>query len=168
MCDQCETGDHQRLYRSFRWKLISKRISDKRALKNLFRDVYKIVDKVNAELRKRFDEKSIVMVQGVTSLCPTSSSFLDEDQLVTFAKLFNVNTDCLHCEIATFHHLLKCKDKNDHPKGLLQMLSNLESLKEAFSEQHHIVLIACTLPVSTTECERNFSLMKLIRMNSVQ
>ena len=51
------------------------------------RDVYEIVDKVNAELRKRFDEKNIVMMQGVTSLCPTSSSFLDEDQLVAFAKL---------------------------------------------------------------------------------
>ena len=32
------------------------------------RDVYEIVDKVNAELRKRFDEKKIVMMQGVTSL----------------------------------------------------------------------------------------------------
>ena len=127
------------------------------------RDVYEIVDKVNAELRKRFGEKNIVRMQGVTSLWPTSSSFLDEDQLVAFAKLFNVNTDCLRCEIATFHHLLKRKDKNDHPKGLLQMLSYLESLKEAFSELHRIVLIACTLPVSTAECERNFSSMKLIK-----
>ena len=108
-------------------------------------------------------EKNIVMMQGVTSLCPTSSSFLDEDQLVASAKLFNVNTDCLRCEIATFHHLLKRKDKNDHPKGLLQMLSYLESLKEAFSELHRIVRIVCTLPVSTTECERNFSSMKLIK-----
>ena len=127
------------------------------------RDVYEIVDKVNAELRKRFGEKNIVRMQGVTSLWPTSSSFLDEDQLVAFAKLFNVNTDCLRCEIATFHHLLKRKDKNDHPKGLFQMLSYLESLKEAFSELHRIVLIACTLPVSTAECERNFSSMKLIK-----
>ena len=125
------------------------------------RDVYEIVGKVNAELRKRFDEKSIVMMQG--SLCPTSSSFLDEDQLVAFVKLFNVNTDCLRCDIATFYHLLKRKDKNDHPKGLLQMLSYLESLKEAFSELHRIVLIASTLPVSTAECERNFSSMKLIK-----
>ena len=69
------------------------------------RDVYEIVDKVNAELKRRFDEKNIVMMQGVTSLCP--SSFLDEDSLVAFAKLFNVNTDCLRCEIATLHHLLK-------------------------------------------------------------
>ena len=43
------------------------------------------------------------------------------------------------------------------------MLSYLESSKEAFSELHRIVLIACTLPVSTAECERNFSSMKLIR-----
>ena len=96
-------------------------------------------------------------------MCPSSSSFLDEDSLVTFAKLFNVNTDCLRCEIATFHHLLKRKDKEDHPKGLLQMLFYLETLKEAFSELHCIVLIACTLPVSSAECERNSSSMKLIK-----
>ena len=94
---------------------------------------------------------------------PNLFQLLDEDQLVAFAKLFNVNTDCLRYEIATFHHLLKRKDKNDHPKGLLQMLSYLESLKEAFSELHRIVLIACTLPVSTAECERNFSSMNLIK-----
>ena len=50
-----------------------------------------------------------------------------------------------------------------HPKEPLQMLSYLESLKEAFSELHRIVLIACTLPVSTAECERNFSSMKLMK-----
>ena len=103
------------------------------------------------------------MMQGVTSLCPCSFCCLDEDSLVAFAKLFNVNTDCLRCEIATFHHLLKRKDKEDHPKGLLQMLSYLDILKEAFSELHRIVLIACTLPVSSTECKRNFSSMKLIK-----
>ena len=121
------------------------------------------MDKVNAELKRRFDEKNIVMMQGVTSLCPSSSSFLDEDSLVAFAKLFNVNTDCLRCAIATFHHLLKRKDKEDHPKELLQMLSYLETLKEAFLELHRIVLIACTLPVSSAECERYFSSMKLIK-----
>ena len=125
------------------------------------RDVYEIVDKVKCRTSKKTDEKNIIMMQGVTSLCPTSSSFLDEDQLVAFAKLFDVNTDCLRCEIATFQHLLKRKDKNDNQKGLLQMLSYLESLKEAFFELRR--LIACTLPVSTAECERNFSLMKLIK-----
>ena len=144
MCNQCETGDHQRLLQDF---LVGANIEEnlgQAGFDDFVRDVYEIVDKVNAELRKRFDEKNIVMMQGITSLCPTSSSFLDEDQLVAFAKLFNVNTDCLRCEIATFHHLLKRKDKNDHPKGLLQMLSCLESLKEALSELHRIVLVACT------------------------
>ena len=36
MCDQCEASDHQLLYRIFWWKLISKRISDKRASMTLF------------------------------------------------------------------------------------------------------------------------------------
>ena len=44
------------------------------------------------------------------------------------------------------------------------MLSYLETLKEAFSELHRIVLIAGTLPVSSAERERNFSSMKLIKI----
>ena len=119
------------------------------------REVYEIVDKVNAELRRRFDEKNVVLMRGVTSLCPSSTSFLDEDSLVAFANLFKVNTDCLRCEMATFKHLLQRKGKEDHPKGLLQLLSYLETLKEAFTELHRIVLIACTLRVSSAECERN-------------
>ena len=82
---------------------------------------------------------------------------------MAFAKLFKVNTDCLRGEIATFNHLLKRKDKNGRPKGLLQMLSYLASLKEGFSELHRMVLIACTLPVSKAECERNFSSMKQVK-----
>ena len=51
------------------------------------RDIYEIVDKVNAELR-RFDQKNVVLMPGVTSLCPSSTSFLDEDSLIAFANLF--------------------------------------------------------------------------------
>ena len=65
--------------------------------------------------------------------------------------------------MATFKHMLQTKAKEDHPKGLLQLLSYLETLNEAFTELHRIVLIACTLPVSLVECERNFSSMKLIK-----
>ena len=139
-----EADDRPRLYKIFLWNLTLKTMSDKR-------------------VRRRFDEKNVVLMRGVTSLCPSSTSFLDEDSLVAFANLFKVNTDCLRCEMATFKHLLQRKAKEDHPKGLLQLLSYLETLKEAFTELHRIVLIACTLPVSSAECERNFSSMKLIK-----
>ena len=55
------------------------------------------------------------------------------------------------------------KREKKRPKSLLQLQAYLEKLKEAFFELHGISLIACTLPVSSAECERNFSSMRLIK-----
>ena len=62
MCDQCETGDHQRALQDF---LVEANIEEnfgQTGFDDFVRDVYEIVDKVNEELRKRFDEKNIVML----------------------------------------------------------------------------------------------------------
>ena len=45
------------------------------------RDIYEIVDKVLAELQKRFDNENITMMRGITYLCPISPSFMDENSL---------------------------------------------------------------------------------------
>ena len=127
--------------------------------------VYQIVDEVKAKLKRRFDDKNIAIMRGITPLCLSSSSFLDEDSLVAFAKLFNANSFILRCELSTFKHLLERKDKRERPGNLLEMQAYLQKLKEAFFELHRIVLIACTLPVSSAECERNFSSMRLIKID---
>ena len=103
-------------------------------------------------------------MRGITSLCPSSSSFLDEDSLVAFAQLFNANSCILPCEVATFKHLLERKEKRERPGNLLEMQAYLQKLKEAFFELHRITHIVCTLPVSSAECERNFSSMRLIKI----
>ena len=127
------------------------------------RDVYEIIDKLDAELQRRFDEKNITMMRGITSLCPSSPSFMDENRLADFANLFNAKTDILRCEVVTFKHLLERKAEPERPKSLLQLQAYLQKLKEAFFELYRITLIACTLPVSSAECERNFSSMRLIK-----
>ena len=104
-------------------------------------------------------------MRGITSLCPSSSSFLDEDSLVAFPKLFNAKSCIFTCEVATFKHLLERKEKRERPGNLLEMQAYLQKLKEAFFELHRITHIACTLPVSSAECERNFSLMWLIKID---
>ena len=44
---------------------------------------------MNTELKRRFGDNNIVMINIVTLLCPGSSSFLDENSLVAFENLFN-------------------------------------------------------------------------------
>ena len=126
-------------------------------------DIYEIVDKVNAELCRRFDEKNITMMRGITVLCPNSNSFLDVTKLIDFAELFKAETESLRCEIATFKCMLGRKTEAECPATLLQLEAYLTKLKEAFFELHRLLSIACTLPVSSAECERNFSSMRLIK-----
>ena len=126
-------------------------------------DVYEIVDKVYAELEKRFGDKNIDIMKGISALCPSSTKFMDLESLVGFAKLFNAITGNLRSEIATFKLMIARKSEKERPKSLLQLQAYLEKLKEAFYELQRIALIACTLPVSTEECERNFSSMRLIK-----
>ena len=112
-------------------------------------DVYVIVE-VKAQLKKRFDDKNIAITRGITSLCPSSSS--------SFCKI-------LCCKLATFKHLLERKEKWEWPGNPLEMQPYLQKLKEAFLKLHHISLTACTLPVSSAECEWNFSSMQLIKID---
>ena len=58
--------------------------------------------------------------------------------------------------------MLGRKKEAECPTTLLPLEAYLTKLKEAFFELHRLVSIACTLPVSSAECERNFSLMCLI------
>ena len=127
------------------------------------RDIFEIVNKVNAELCRRFDEKNITMMRGTTALCPTSNSFLDETKLIVFAELFKAEMQNLRCEISTFKCMLGRIKEAECPNTLLQLEAYLMKLKEAFFGLHRLVVIACTLPVSSAECERNFSSMRLIK-----
>ena len=87
------------------------------------------------------------MMRGITSLCPSSTSFLDENSLIPFANLFNSDTSVLKCEVATFKHLLERKADSERDNSLLELQAYLQKLKEAFFELQRIAIIACSLPV---------------------
>ena len=80
------------------------------------RDVYEIV---SAEVEKRFGNKNIVMMRGITALSHGSTTFTDENRLMAFADLFNGNATDLLSEVETIMHLLERKEEEDKPKSLL-------------------------------------------------
>eukprot|EP00795_Rhopilema_esculentum_P011304 gene11304-biopygen11563 len=102
-------------------------------------------------------------MKGITALAPKSKSYLDPTTLVNFAELFQSEIGALRSEIATFKYMLSRKEEKHRPSTLLQLEAHLEKLNEAFFELHRLVSIACTLPVSSAECERSFSSMRLIK-----
>eukprot|EP00795_Rhopilema_esculentum_P017430 gene17430-biopygen6363 len=126
-------------------------------------NVKEILNRTTAELCKRFDEKNIKIMKGITALAPKSKSYLDPTTLVNFAELFQSEIGALRSEIATFKYMLSRKEEKHRPSTLLQLEAHLEKLNEAFFELHRLVSIACTLPVSSAECERSFSSMRLIK-----
>lgn len=93
------------------------------------RDVYEIVDKISAEVEKRFGNKNIVMMRGITALSHGYTTFTDENRLMAFADLFNGNATDLLSEVETIMHLLERKEEEDKPKSHLQLKTYLEKLK---------------------------------------
>ena len=126
-------------------------------------DVFEVIDCVGVELERRFDHQNMKMMEGISSLTPKSQSFLDEDIITEFASLFNADIDALRSEISTFKHLLQRKSELDRPNTLLEMQRYALTMKDAFYELSRLLTIACTLPISSAECERNFSSMRLIK-----
>ena len=126
-------------------------------------NIYEIADKTLAELSRRFDENNIAIMQGITALASGSSSYLDSTKIINFGLLFQSNTSALESEICTFKHMVGRTDQKDHPSTLLQLEAYTKKLKAAFFELYRLVSIACTLPVSSAECERGFSSMRLIK-----
>ena len=96
------------------------------------RDIYEIADKVGAEVEKRFSNKNIVMMRGITALSPGSTTFIEEKCLGAFSDLFNGKYINFLSEAETFKHLLVRKQEQHQPKSLLQIKTYLEKLKEPF------------------------------------
>ncbi|KAJ8038256.1 hypothetical protein HOLleu_15628 [Holothuria leucospilota] len=80
-------------------------------------DVYEIIDKVDAEFERRYNKDNIAIMKGITSLCPTSSKYLDQSALEEFAALFGADIEALS------HEIMRRKIKS-----ILRTVVNLETL----------------------------------------
>ena len=125
---------------------------------------YEILDCLISELDRRFSKKSCEIFNGIAALCPEQQSFLCEQDLIQFAVAYSVNPDDLKYEIPLIKKLLT-KEPQQQPKTIMQFLSLLLllSYKAAFDCLFKLLLIAVTLPVTSTSCKRSFSKMKLIK-----
>ena len=122
-----------------------------------------MLDRLTAELQRRFSNKNCEIMQGVQSLNPKSTIFLEEEPLFAFAQTFESDLEDLKHEIHQIKRLLDRREKSgrDRPSTLLEFVVFLEPYKEVFHELFRLCKISVDTPVSSASCERSFSALKL-------
>lgn len=123
---------------------------------NLF---YPILDSILSELKDRFSDDNILILNAISALCPESSNFLHTESIRPFAMQMNVDFPSLCNEIQVLKPMLKEKQLDN----IVDLYIELLPLKQAFPKVMSLLLVAMTIPVSSTTCERTFSKMKLIK-----
>ncbi|KAF8769794.1 hypothetical protein HNY73_017403 [Argiope bruennichi] len=76
------------------------------------RTIITAIDKILAEIDRRFsnDNKSIIL--GLRALVPGSPNFLEEEDILTFAQLYGANIDDLSIELKNMEKVMKRKNSN--------------------------------------------------------
>jgi len=87
------------------------------------------------------------------------TEFADEYSSLLTADYFNA-------EITNLQQIIKrrkASDRGDWPENLLQLQCYVHRLHDAFAELDKLIIIACTLPLSTVCCERSFSTLQIVK-----
>lgn len=120
-----------------------------------------LINNILNELKKRFSSNNLNILTGISSLCPTSSTFLNFDSLKSFARHLDLDTSTLLNEIAVVKPMLQSQNKP--LTNIIDLYQVLYPFTEAFPMLITLIKGAITMPVSSTTCERTFSKMKLIK-----
>lgn len=124
-----------------------------------------IMDSLISEMEKRFSKSSIQIMKGIQGLNPASDVFLREDVVVLLAEAYGSNVQDLENELKQAQRLFaRYKEhETNSPSSLIDLVKCLEPFKEVMCELYRLCKIAAVLPVSTAECERSFSTLKLVK-----
>lgn len=102
---------------------------------------YQVLDSLTAELQRRCSKKNCEIMQGVQSLNPKSTTFLNEEPLFAFAQTFESDLEDLKHEVHQTKRLLDRREKSgrDRPSTLLDFVVFLEPYKEVSMGYFHFV-----------------------------
>ncbi|CAF1604927.1 unnamed protein product [Rotaria magnacalcarata] len=123
---------------------------------NLF---YPIIDAVLIELNDRFSIHNIEILISISALCPDSENFLESESLKPFALEMKAD----FCSLCNEIEVLKSMLKDTNLENIVDLYHQVLPLKQAFPTIMSLIIIAMTIPISSTTCERTFSKMKLIK-----
>jgi len=108
-----------------------------------------------------FCNGSGAIFSGISALWPGGQTFLSEEHLKKFAFAYSISENYLKHETLLAKNLLR--KELQLPTSLEQFISFIAPYKDAFDCLYKLLLIAVTLPATSTLCERVFSKMKLVK-----
>lgn len=130
------------------------------------RHVYNpVLDSMAGELQRRFSKPNCKIMKGIQALHPQSVTFLQEEDLLSFAKILDSNVEEVSNELYQIERMLDREEKSGMQRltTLLEFVAFLEPFKEVFHELFRLCKIAVLIPVSNASCERSFSDLALIK-----
>ena len=124
-----------------------------------------VIDVLLSEVRRRFSKENCIIMKGIQAMNPSSPTFCEKYVVFPFASQYNCSTEDLQYEIPQLKRILERKraSSEETPKSLMELTAFLEPYREVFHEMFKLCKIALALPVSTSSCERSFSVLKLIK-----
>lgn len=135
--------------------------------KDTFRQglLYPILDTLVSEMERRFSKINCSVMRGIQALNPKSSTFLQDDQVFDFGKIYGCDKEDLTHELHQARRTLSRKAESGAAQlgNILDLKVFLEPYQEVFVELFRLCKIALALPVSSAACERSFSALKLIK-----
>ena len=136
---------------------------------------FEVLDLLSAEITRRFDQKSLALPLAVEELLLSAANSTEED-LVTVPQVLHAYSSDLNIKklerqigmlpdlVSTFaakQNLKKLKVTN--VRTIAEMLRNVSTAQEMFSEVHKLVKLYFTIPITTATAERSFSVLRRIK-----
>ncbi len=126
----------------------------------------KIIDVYISELKTRFPKDELKSVIVIYNLLMLNDEKENSDSNYTDLLIYEkfINLDRLKHEISTFINY-KIKFNNFVWKDLSNVIKNFveNNLKSVFNEIFKLIKIYLTIPISSAEAERSFSVLKLLK-----
>ena len=120
---------------------------------------YPVLDAFLSELGRRFDDKNTELMRAIQACHPGSKDFLCPLALKPLISSYNICEEVVTMEAILAKRSLEKKRLETINDVLLSLLP----LTEAYPNLVKLIRIALTIAVSTAQCERSFSTLRLIK-----
>ncbi len=121
---------------------------------------YPVLDAFLSEMSRRFDEKNVNIMQAIQACNPHSTNFFSSSALLPLIEAYDLDEDAIEMEAKLARKTL---GKKDNVNTIINVISSLIPLKDAFPELLQLTRISMTVAVNTAHCERSFSALKRIK-----
>ena len=117
------------------------------------------IDSILIELNDRLSCEKLQIAESISSLSPTSKTFLEIEMLTPLIDHLCLDNAMIKNEVSVIKPMLKNKTMST----IFDLLNELTPMKEAFPSMIELIKSGITFPVSSVTCERTFSKMKAIK-----